>query len=130
MNRYLEIAETAKSGAPRTPRGACLLLLRALGSLIAGWWRSDRVLISPREGELLRMQPGSLFTVNGMVAEVRSKTVFQGCHATRVEYACQTDLGPALLEVQCPDDERRFQVVWSGVGGNRALLEHQIEVFR
>src|SRR5258708_6977634 len=97
--------------------------------LVARWWRIDRLRVSPREGELLRLQPGCVLTVNGIPAEVRGRIVLHERDGPRVVYECQTEQGPARLEVSCPGDEHRLNVFWSGTGRKEALFEHQIEVF-
>jgi hypothetical protein len=120
---------SAENAGPRTARGAYLQLLRALSGLIAGWWRSDRIRISPREGELLRLQPGSILMVNGIVAEIRSRAVIHASRGNGVHYECQTEHGSARLKVPFPDGEQRVDIIWSAAGRNQSLLECQIEVF-
>jgi hypothetical protein len=130
MNSHLDNTGCAERNEWRTARGACLLLWRAASGLVAGWWRSDRIRISPREGELLRLQRGSVVTVNGIVAEVRSRTVVNLRQSSAIHYGCQTEHGPARLEVRWDEGAERCEIIWTTPGENEALLEHQVEVFR
>jgi hypothetical protein len=106
-----------------------LSLCRAILGLISAWCHSDRVRISPREGELLRLRPGSVVQINGTVAEVRSQSFVQKGQTTRVRYDCQTESGPAQLEVQCHAVDNRVVIVWSTDGRKELLFQHQIEMF-
>jgi hypothetical protein len=113
----------------KSHEGPIRRLSRVCVGLLAAWWRTDRVRISPREGELLRLRPGCVFTVHGVPAEVRARIVVPEFDRPRVSYECQTELGPASLEVDGPDGEGRSAIVWSRPGRREVLFEHQIEVF-
>src|SRR5260221_14778876 len=95
-------------------------LYRVCLNLVARWWRTDRVRISPREGELLRLQPGCVLTVNGVPAEVRVRMVVHERDTRRGSYQCQTELGPAILEVHCADGGGAFDIVLAGGGRKKA----------
>ena len=41
------------------------LLFCAIADLVVSWWRTDRIRVSPCEGRLLRLTPGSIVFVAG-----------------------------------------------------------------
>jgi len=102
---------------------------RSLRGMIAAWWRVDRVRVSPREGELLRLRPKSLVTVDGVPAEVLRRKEMCGTLTQGVLYECQTADGMALLDIRISKAAGRLEISWSLSGRGEVLLEHQIEVF-
>jgi len=100
-------------------------LYRAVLDLLSTWWRVDRIRVSPREGELLRLEPGQLIAVKGACVEICTKRNTE----SGVAYECQTDNGPARLEVQCSDNASSYNMFWSTGGLSQALEAHEIEVF-
>jgi len=106
-----------------------MTLLHSLRRLIAAWWRCDRVRISPREGELLRLRPGSILKLRGHVAEIHSKSIQKTPLATVVGYDCQTGTFPGRLDVHLGDAETRLEIVWLAGGRKEQLQPHEIEVF-
>ena len=94
--------------------------------LVAGWWRTDQVRISPREGELLRMQPGCLFTVRGVPAQVRTRHIAQ---TAGVQYDCETENGSAILEVCLSHSAVELDIRWMVFGWTEVLPAHHIEIF-
>ncbi len=104
-------------------------MCRACLGLIADWWRADRVRVSPREGELLRLQPACLVTIDGRPVEVLGRQEVQSDRANGVRYECRTEEGPAHLDVRFSEIAGRLEIGWSMSGRIEALLEHQIEIF-
>jgi hypothetical protein len=104
-------------------------LCRACLDLIADWWRADRVRISPREGELLRLQPICLAMIEGRLVEVLGRQEVQSDQAHSVRYECRTEEGPAHLEVRFSENTGRLEIGWSISDRSEALSEHQIEIF-
>jgi hypothetical protein len=104
-------------------------MCRVCLDLIADWWRADRVRISPREGELLRLQPVCLVMIGGRPVEVLGRQEVQNDQATSVRYECRTEEGPAHLDVRFSENSSRLEIGWSKSGRIEALLEHQIEIF-
>lgn len=100
-------------------------MYRDLCSLLGYWWSSDRIRVSPHEGQLLRIQPGDLLTVAGVDAQVvnRSLTTEHSLCLT-----CQTEAGPAELHVPTPPN--RGPVGWHTSGVCRMLTEDDILVWR
>ena len=97
--------------------------------LIADWWCADRVRISPREGELLRLQSVCLVTIAGRPVEVLARQEVQSDRSHGVRYECRTEDGRAHLHVRFSENASRLEIGWSTAGRIEALLEHQIEIF-
>src|SRR5262249_44184930 len=102
---------------------------RSLRGLIAAWWRVDRVRVSPREGELLRLRPESLMLVEGEPVQVLRREVAGDASAQGVRYECQAADGVAHLDVRFSEESGRFEISWSMCGRQEMLSKHQIEVF-
>ncbi len=104
-------------------------LCRACLGLIAAWWRADRVRISPRAGQLLRLRPNSLVFIRGQTVEVLTRQESQASDEHRICYECRTEIGPARLDVRIRADAGRLEIRWFDSGQIELLEEHQIEVF-
>ena len=102
---------------------------RACLGLVAAWWRADRVRISPREGELLRLRSGCVLIIAGKPVEVLCRQEVQTACAQGVRYEFHTDEGKAQLEVRLSENANRLEIGWSISGRIETLEEHQIEVF-
>src|SRR5688572_8054988 len=50
-------------------------LLVSIRNLIDSWWRVDRIRASPREGRLLRIEPGTIVTINGEMLEITERII-------------------------------------------------------
>ena len=109
--------------------GAIGSVWRAVLGLVAAWWRADRVRISPREGELLRLRPGCVLVIAGKPVEILRRQAFQAGCTEGIRYECPTEEGPALLEVRFCENARQLAICWSVSGKIETLQEHQIEVF-
>jgi hypothetical protein len=104
-------------------------MCRAFLDLIADWWLADRVRISPREGELLRLRPVCLVMIEGRPVEVLGRQEVETDRAHGVRYECRTEEGPAHLDVRFGENASRLEIGWSMSGRIEALWEHQIEIF-
>lgn len=113
----------------KSSNGSIRSVCRACLGLVAAWWRTDRVRISPREGELLRLRPECVLSIAGKPVEVLRRHEVQTLSAQGVAYECRTDEGPARLEVRLTENGNQIEIRWSVSGRNEALDEHQIEVF-
>ncbi len=67
-------------------------LARAVGRLLHWWWRADRIRVSPREGRLLRLQPGDMLLIDGEPAVVSARQMLRDLGDARIRYCCN---GPA-----------------------------------
>lgn len=70
-----------------------------LRRLIRAWWSDDRIRVSPREGRLLRLEPGDVVVVRGCAAEIRARTERRELVPPRVCYDCARSTGTARLTV-------------------------------
>jgi len=98
-------------------------------ALVAAWWRTDRVRISPREGRLLRLEPPCFLIIEGRLAEVLGRKQVSGGERPAVSYSCLTDHGPGELVVAVPERGSRLQVKWLDAEGERTLGEEEIPVY-
>ena len=98
-------------------------VVRALRS----WWRADRIRVPPREGQLLRLQPGWILILDGCPVEVLERCVCQAA-GTEVTYHCAGERASAELRVAAMDRGRRAAARWQGEGTARILSEEQIEI--
>ena len=109
----LRLVETA-CRFPHGP-GAVARLCREMALLILRWWRAGRIRVSPREGELLRLQPGDLVLFGEHRLQVqRRRTVQPAYHpAEAAGLRSRSESPPAgerpLPEVVlcCEDDLRQ-----------------------
>jgi hypothetical protein len=102
-----------------------LEMYRDIRSLLAHWWSSDRIRVSPNDGQLLRLQPGDLLTVAGVDAEVLSRLLIADEFLC---LTCGTAAGPAELHIPIPP--HRGPVGWSIAGVCRLLTEDEVQVWR
>ncbi|MBI4604553.1 MAG: hypothetical protein HY721_21535 [Planctomycetes bacterium] len=91
-------------------------LLRSLADLLLAWWCADRVRASPREGRLLRLEPGSVLRVAGRPAAVVGRRVGETAEGPYVAYECECESGPAALVVRHTAGLVRSTVSWSEEG--------------
>lgn len=68
--------------------------------LLQWWWSCDRIRVSPREGRLLRLNPGDFLLIAGESACVLERRVAQ----ESVHYLCDTAYGDCDLEVGANGD--------------------------
>lgn len=108
---------------------------RSLRGLIRAWWDVDRVRISPREGQLLRLQPRSVIKVCGEPFEVVERLAdcvsedSPGDRESSVYYLCRGGRESGRLHVRVAGLEEEQRVVWT-VGGRVCPLDvDEIEVF-
>jgi hypothetical protein len=67
-----------------------LRLLRSVLDLILTWWNVDRIRVSPREGGLLRLVPGSIVCVAGTPLEITGRVVHGTSQGDWLQYRCSS----------------------------------------
>ncbi len=105
--------------------------------LIRDWWRIDRVRISPREGRLLRLQPGDLLQLEGMTVTVIARQVYPrrvyprrvDPDASGVRYRCEGAGFGGELWVGLDAGRQADEVVWSRQGCQQRLPAVEVEVY-
>lgn len=105
-------------------------LLDSIGRLLKSWWQVDRIRISPREGLLLRLRPGSLISVDGQPVEIVNRTVRQLADGPLVVYGCRSPDGPGQLCVSPGESRLASHIRWTVHGRDRALSELDVIVYR
>lgn len=98
---------------------------RNVCSLLGHWWSSDRIRVSPHEGQLLRIQPGDLLTVAGVDAEVVGRSLIE---ERSLCLTCHTAEGPAELLIAIPPNRR--PVGWDVAGVCRQLSQNDIQIWQ
>lgn len=101
--------------------------IERLIGLIRDWWRIDRVRISPREGRLLRLQPGDLLRLEGMTVTVTDRVVDPD--VCGVHYRCEGAGFTGELRVGLDAGRQADEVVWSRQGGQQRLPAVEVEVY-
>ena len=76
-------------------------LVRRLGCLLHSWWTCDRIRVSPDEGKMFRLQPGSWLVLDDEAFEVVERQV----HRQTVVYSCRGRHSSlrVVIEVQVAD---------------------------
>ncbi len=113
----------------RNDTRAGLSLWKELWHTIISWWRIDRIRSSPRDGELLRLSPGTIISVRSRLAEVVGRSVCQCDGGSSVVYQCRTADGEAVLSVRPLGSGRYATLQWSENGSTEVLDEESIEVY-
>jgi hypothetical protein len=92
--------------------------VRSILRLLQWWWIADRIRISPREGRLLRLNPGSFLLIAGEPARILERNAEQGC----VRYVCSTATGVCNVIVR-----PRGDVLVCQGNAERLLNDEQVE---
>jgi hypothetical protein len=82
-------------------------LAAALAHLLHWWWHCDAIRVSPHEGQLLRLAPGSFIRIAGEPAQV-------------VKRATAAAPGGLSIVVECDGAEGRFELRVAAADGGRA----------
>lgn len=93
-------------------------MLRNIWRLLYWWGTSDRIRISPREGRLLRLSPGSHVLISGEPARILERRTDHGC----IRYLCDTAAGECELVVGT-----NGVIVLFTKDGQRSLNDEQVE---
>lgn len=104
-------------------------LLKEFIRTVVSWWRIDRIRTSPRDGQLLRLSPGTIVSVRSRLAEVVGRSVCQTGDGPSVVYQCRTVGGAAMLSVRPMGDGRYASLQWSENGATDLIDEESVEVY-
>lgn len=98
-------------------------------NLLHDWWQVDRVRISPREGQLLRLRPPCLIQVCSQPVEVQQRRVGQTPQGPYIVYHCRGEFGPSELWVSPVSACHGPRVRWIANGGEQGLSVDDIQVW-
>ncbi len=101
-------------------------LCQDLREIVWCWWSSDRIRVSPRDGQFLRVKPGDLLTLDGTDAVVLERNV--SVHNS-ICLTCRTEAGFAELHVTMFSGRESAELLWTEAGGSRSLLASDIQVW-
>jgi hypothetical protein len=98
--------------------------------LVSRWWQADRPRVAPREGRLLRIQPGAIVRIDSRVAEVVRRTVGEDQRGPYVVYHCQSGDQASDLRVVPWGTNGHYQLSWIREETARELTDDDVEVFQ
>jgi hypothetical protein len=98
-----------------------------LARLIRDWWQVDRVRISPREGCLLRLQPGDVLQLEGLTVTVIAREIDPD--ESGVRYRCEGAGSTGELRVALDAGRQADEVVWVRENCRQHLPAVEVEVF-
>lgn len=101
-------------------------LIRDLCRLCSAWWRVDRVRVSVREGQMLRIKPPCLLLISGRLVQVRDRRVDSS--GSGVVYRCETHAGSGTLWVRPAPSTLHPLLHWQEGVSLQELSGEQIEV--
>ena len=105
-------------------------LLLAVLNLLRGWWRADRIRVSPNAGRLLRLGTGALLTIEGQAVEVLGRRLRRRPTGAIIAYDCLTPSGTARLFVKHSPDIAEPTAHWSEGTTVRPLHEADIIIWK
>jgi hypothetical protein len=94
-----------------------------LWKLLSAWWRVDRIRASPRDGQWLRLAPGSVVSIQGQAAIVVRRLTGASPAGPFVEYDCQLAAGAGRLRVSMRPDGIATDVQWIDADGRYEMLD-------
>lgn len=103
--------------------------LSLLNRLLRSWWMSDRIRISPRAGELLRLRIGDLVEIAGDDWEIVSRTVRDTLAGAELHLECQHAEVTGRLRCAVTEQGTLEKLEWSASGRQRRLLAEEIQVW-
>ncbi len=104
-------------------------LFAAAINLLRHWWQVDRIRVSPREGQLLRLRPPCLLEVCSQPVEVRQRSVGQTQRGPYVVYHCVGEQGPCELWITPVGARYGPRLRWIASGGERELSVDDVQVY-
>lgn len=107
-------------------------MLTAISRLVRGWWRVDKVRISPQEGRLLGLQPPCYLHIGEQTVEVIARQALVEDSACAVIYHCkgEQEQEQCELRVELTGLRQLPHVQWSVGSDVRELSVDEIEIFQ
>jgi hypothetical protein len=99
------------------------MAMLGLWKLLGAWWRVDRIRASPREGQWLRLAPGSVVSIRGQAAIIVRRMTGASPAGPFVEYDCQLAAGAGRLRVTMRPDGVLADVQWIDADGRCEMLD-------
>jgi hypothetical protein len=89
-----------------------LSLWRDLWRLLRSWWRTDRVRIPLRDGELLQLQIGEVVVIRGSVVRITGRRVVRSSARVEVVYECATETEHGSMSISIENDRPAESAIW------------------
>ena len=102
---------------------------RDLGRLVSKWWMNDRIRVSPREGQLLRIEPGDVVLIGEVQMEVVTCSIFEKAAGSTLCLSCRTQTGSAELQFDIATPGKASSILWKNTDGCRLLSPRDFEVW-
>ncbi|HEX3658867.1 MAG TPA: hypothetical protein VHV55_23945 [Pirellulales bacterium] len=107
----------------------CWRLAADVWHLVRRWWASDRIRLSPDEGRLLRLEPGSILVIEGRPVEVLERRAGEAAAGPYVEYRCRGSGVQGRLRVAPLGPDHCLRADWLEAGHSHGLPPVAIEVY-
>ena len=101
--------------------------MNTVSELWQQWWYADRIRISPREGRLLRIEPGAVLRIGNYLLEIITRGTGDDPIGPFVAYYSEGESLSCVL-VARPLPNGRCQILWKYGDVSRELEEEEIEV--
>lgn len=97
-------------------------------ALLQQWWRADRVRISPRSGQMLRIEPPCILEIEGLRLAVQSREVFVDSDLPCIRYACCDEQGRSSEILARPPMNADSQTLVEWITNDRRQLLDENEI--
>jgi hypothetical protein len=74
-------------------------ILRSIREFVRAWWQVDRIRVSPGDGRLWNLKPGSITILDGQPVEIVGRTLLNIAESPIVVYDCRIEQGMVRLKV-------------------------------
>lgn len=101
-------------------------VFRDFWKIIASWWNTDRIRISPRDGRLFRIMPDDLLTVDGVDLEVLDRTLVIGEECQSLRLDCRSPSGSVTVSVMI---QAKPKVFWTNSESSREISAEGVEIW-
>ena len=102
------------------------MLVSTLWPILTRWWRTDRVRVSPRDGELFRLTPDAVVIIRGVQYQIVGRRLVSLPGGAAIVYDCDSERKRCQLQVE-PAAPRRLMLIEGE--SETALTEDDLEIF-
>ena len=93
------------------------------------WWICDRIRVSPREGQLLRIQVGDLLTIRGSDFEVIEQSIVLSGADQLLQLTCRTESGFAMLVIEIRQDLSHKTATLNQFGIQQTIDADEVQIW-
>src|SRR6187401_1548671 len=103
-----------------------VMLVSTFWTILTRWWRTDRIRVSPRDGELFRMTPDAVVIIRGVLFRNVSRRIVSLPGGAAIVYDCDSERKRCQLQVE-PAALRRLTLIEGE--SETVLAEDDLEFF-